>query len=594
MKKYLRISAAALAALTALQAGSAFAAEKLPFQELPDDVSYLEVNPLNPTANLITGAWMEKVKVDDEETIEMYDYLPATSQICEKAIMILLDSGVKAEDFILSSGWKAIADQNNVSILMIENAEGWKNDAKALKKLDKAYAASKLRHYYDLAWDLMDLVAYGEGATVAMQYTMAYPDNFAAVLLFGGDPVTEEYMAEMKQKPSKEPGLTVDRISCPVWRFADELTPELTAEIEYWKDANNNSDTVFANEYADYVYLPSYVYHSEGIDNANIAQTRLTVGKNVDGTGEELLQNIYDEYLWVYARHRGTGAQNLRYYVNPEDYGMTKYTTELDGIARYWYVYVPEQLKGSEEKVPLVVAMAGRGGSPSTFASLTDWPQIASDRGFICAFPMASYGRQLKNGVGNISMWNKADDVAFIRHVVEDVKAHYPIDEGRVYASGQSMGSMMSTRLSVTLPDVFTATGSTCAPLPQDSLESSYYNEEYDCPVFVIFGEKDATIGSYKASENANVQKMIDYYTNRYELDTIDTASKYRAGKFSHYLFYNKDGVPMFRYSVVDNKPHANVPSESYLLYDEFFAKFYRDADGKIHYEDDANVLDIH
>ena len=90
---------------------------------------------------------------------------------------------------------------------------------------------------------------------------------------------------------------------------------------------------------------------------------------------------------------------------------------------RYWYVYVPECVKNSSEAVPLVVSMAGRGGSNTTFPSLTDWPLIANERGFICAFPIAGYGRQLKNGVGNIPMWNsQVDDVAFIDYMVKDVK----------------------------------------------------------------------------------------------------------------------------------------------------------------------------
>ncbi|MDO4548929.1 MAG: hypothetical protein Q4D04_12580, partial [Clostridia bacterium] len=238
--------------------------------------------------------------------------------------------------------------------------------------------------------------------------------------------------------------------------------------------------------------------------------------------------------------------------------------------------------------------MAGRGGSYSTYASLSSWPQIAGERGFICAFPMAGYGRQLDNGIGNVSMWNRGtDDVNFLRYMVDDIKANYNIDAGRVYASGQSMGSMMSTRISVTLGDVFTAIGSSCGALPADALTSEHYTEEYDCPAFVIYGEKDATVGSYKLSESEGVKTMVEYYINRYDLQSVDEAASYRSGAFNHYLFYNSEGVPMFRYSVVEGKGHANLPSESYLFYDEFFSKFYKDADGTLHYENDTEVLDI-
>lgn len=568
--------------------------ESLEFKQLPDDVSNLELDMDAPIDNLIKGAWIESVMLDDTTTFDMYDYIPETAQVCEKAILIVLESGVKPDEFIVSSGWKEIADTNNATLLIVPNDTLWTEDEKAVEKIGAAFAAAKARHYYDVSWDLLNLVGYGDGATVSMQYVMSAPDNFASVVFFGGDPVPQEYINTVSTQPSMEEGIAKSEVKCPVWIFADELTAGVEAEIEYWKHANNNDDCVYTNSYADAIYLPSSIYHGMQLDDSNIAQTRVTIGKNVDGTGAELLQVVYDDFLWVYARHRGIGNQELRYYLSPQDYGMELHTAIVDGLRRYWYVYVPESVKNSGEPAPLVVSMAGRGGSNTTFPSLTDWPLIANERNFICAFPIAGYGRQLENGVGNIPMWNsQVDDVAFIDYMVKDVKANYPIDASRVYANGQSMGSMMSLTLNVCLPNVFAATGSTCFPLPQDALSNEYYNEQIDCPAWVIFGDSDTTIGSYKMSENDNVMQMIDYYVDRYDLCSVEDAQCYRSGPFSHYVFTNDEGIPMFRYSVVDNKGHANLPSESLLLYDEFFSRFYRDEDGTLHYMDSEDVLDI-
>lgn len=569
-------------------------AESLPFEVLPDDVSGIELDMMHPIDNMIKGAWIESVPLNDTEAFEMYDYLPESSQVCEKSILIVLESGVKADEFIVTSGWKELADRNNVSLFLIPNETAWAEDENAVAKVKSAFAAAKKRHYYDVSWDLMNLVGYGDGATTAMQFNMSAPDNFASVVLFGGEPVAQEYMDTVGSEPSFEEGIAKNAVKCPVWIFADEASEGVMAEVEYWKKANNNVDAAYASAYADEVYMPSFIYHGMQMDDWNIAQTRLTVGKNVDGTGVDFLQAVYDDFLWVYARHRGIGNQELRYYVSPQDYGMTLYSAEVNGLMRYWYVYVPECVKNSSEAVPLVVSMAGRGGSNTTFPSLTDWPLIANERGFICAFPIAGYGRQLKNGVGNIPMWNsQVDDVAFIDYMVKDVKKNYNIDAGRVYANGQSMGSMMSMTLSVCLPDVFTATGSTCFALPESALSNEHYNDTVDCASWLIYGEKDTTIGSYKMSESDSVKKCLEYYIDRYDLCSVDEAQTYRSGPFSHYVFTNKEGVPMFRYSVVENKGHANLPSESYLLYDEFFSRYYRDEDGVLHYMESDDVLDI-
>lgn len=585
-------SFALILALVMLLTSCAAMADGLVFERLPDDVSYLELDLSKPIDNMLKGAYIEEVAYGDT-TFDMYDYLPETSQVCEKAILIILESGVKADEFIVTSGWKEIADANNVSLMLVPNEKGWAEED-AVAKINAAFVAVKKRHYYDISWDLLDLVGYGDGATAAMQYTMAYPDSFAAVLLFGGEPVTAEYMETVGNAPSAEEGIAKNAVKCPVWKFTDDATDAVLAEIEYWKNANNGSDYVMSDEITDLVYMPDPVYHGMQMDDWNIAQTRLSIGKNTAGTGVEFLQGIYDQYLAVYARHRGIGNQELRYYVGPSNYDMTLYSAEVDGIMRYWYVYVPECLKNTDKAAPLVVSMAGRGGSFTTFPSLTDWPLIANERGFICAFPIAGHGQQLKNGVKNIPMWNsKVDDVAFIRYMVEDIKKNYNIDAGRVYANGQSMGSMMSLRLNVCAPDIFTATGSTCATLPDNALTSEYYNDKIDCAAWLIYGEKDTTVGSYKMSESKGVKNNIEYFINRYDLTSVDEAGTYRSGPFSHYVFTNDEGVPMFRYSVVDNKGHANLPSESYMLYDEFFSKFYRDEAGELHYMESDDVLDI-
>jgi len=41
----------------------------------------------------------------------------------------------------------------------------------------------------------------------------------------------------------------------------------------------------------------------------------------------------------------------------------------------------------------------------------------------------------------------------------------------------------------------------------------------------------------------------------------------------------------MVHYVNVNNLVHANVPHESWMIYDEFLCKFYRDEKGKVVYE---------
>lgn len=44
-------------------------------------------------------------------------------------------------------------------------------------------------------------------------------------------------------------------------------------------------------------------------------------------------------------------------------------------------------------------------------------------------------------------------------------------------------------------------------------------------------------------------------------------------------------GVPLVQYSVVENSPHAYLPEEAQMIYRDFFSKFSRSADGKVHFD---------
>ena len=72
------------------------------FQEIPEDISGIEIDRQKPIDNLLLGAWTTQVALSEEsdEMISLYFYAPETSKICEKALLVILDSGVKAADFL--------------------------------------------------------------------------------------------------------------------------------------------------------------------------------------------------------------------------------------------------------------------------------------------------------------------------------------------------------------------------------------------------------------------------------------------------------------------------------------------------------------
>ncbi len=125
------------------------------------------------------------------------------------------------------------------------------------------------------------------------------------------------------------------------------------------------------------------------------------------------------------------------------------------GHPQTWYEYVPPQLRGSEEKVPLLFYFHGGGCVPLYGAEQSDWHEVADRENFIVVYPEASQR----------NMWNAWDDredlqysdMDFLTALIGHMKETYPIDESRIYVSGFSMGGMMSNAVACFMPGVIAA-----------------------------------------------------------------------------------------------------------------------------------------
>ncbi|GAB88664.1 extracellular catalytic domain type 1 short-chain-length polyhydroxyalkanoate depolymerase [Gordonia rhizosphera] len=124
--------------------------------------------------------------------------------------------------------------------------------------------------------------------------------------------------------------------------------------------------------------------------------------------------------------------------------GHSTGTIGAGALARTFEMYRPA---GLTRPAPLVVVLHGGYGSGKQAERSYHWDAQADRGRFVAVFP---------NGVGR--SWNagtccgpaqqsNADDVAFIRAVVDKVAAQTPIDRSRAYVTGMSNGAMMAYRL---------------------------------------------------------------------------------------------------------------------------------------------------
>jgi polyhydroxybutyrate depolymerase len=140
----------------------------------------------------------------------------------------------------------------------------------------------------------------------------------------------------------------------------------------------------------------------------------------------------------------------VRPFVSPTAGDHTLYLN-WQGVERTYEVHAPTRYR-PQSAIPLVIALHGRPSSAAQLRRSTGLDAVADREGFLVAYP---------NGIDG--QWNalgccgKADDVGFIRAVVDHLVKSWGVDRRRVYAAGFSDGARMSYELAVKASDAFAA-----------------------------------------------------------------------------------------------------------------------------------------
>ena len=137
-------------------------------------------------------------------------------------------------------------------------------------------------------------------------------------------------------------------------------------------------------------------------------------------------------------------------------------TIEVEGAPRSYLLHLPASRRG--EPMPLLFVFHGGGGTASNIAEHTRLSPAASPRGYAVVYPDGvnghwSDGRAARAG---------ADDVGFVRLLLDTLLRELPVDSRRIYATGISNGAGMAFRLACDLPRRFAAIAPVAGALPAE------------------------------------------------------------------------------------------------------------------------------
>lgn len=566
----------------------------LDVQTFPKDMSEIELDYSDMKKCLVSGLFCESVELNGAAR-KFYTYLTPGLTYTQRCLIIAPPDDIPVLEFIENGFWQEFAEKEKVFLHFLEPEGSWNLDGTDADYMNKVYIEVQSRKHYVLIQDNVYGMGFGKGATVAQQAVMKMTSEWSGLATFG-NLEKEALLNASRTQGSQDMGkvelsVSASKAQLPVWMLWTENSGINEDVCDYWKKQNDAAEEAFSNAYADEIYFPSIVYKKSSVNEEKIAQVRITNHFSGD-MSMQLLQAVW-KFTSMARRHRCFGSKALRNFKDPAAYGAKLRTLEIDGFTRYWYEYVPERVKTGSKPVPLVVNMHGRGGSAESFMDISGLSCVAEERDFIAVFPESSIYQQRPGGIRNVLHWNGVykdkiiDDADFILKMIDDVKSRYAIDERRIYACGQSSGGMMTSEMALRAPNVFAAVSPWSAIKSPDHAVPLPEKIDPAVPYLFLFGENDWLCVDKENGEMEYkvVKGVADFLRNLIKLYGLEeTPKRYECGEISYYVYVNSKKTPMLTVGTVRDMSHANYPRESWIAYDEFFAKFSKEKDGTLLY----------
>jgi poly(3-hydroxybutyrate) depolymerase len=166
-------------------------------------------------------------------------------------------------------------------------------------------------------------------------------------------------------------------------------------------------------------------------------------------------------------------------------------TLDAGGKKHAYYLFVPDGLKGP---APLLVLFHGSGRNGSSIVE--PWRELAAREGIALVGPDAV----------DSSAWRvPLDGPAFVRDLVEELEAKYPIDPKRVYLFGHSGGAVFALNLAMLESAYFAAAAVHAGAFRGTSELAMVEYSRRAIPISILVGDRDPyfSLEATKATNDA-------------------------------------------------------------------------------------------
>ena len=543
--------------------------------------------------NSITGFYTAAIQVgEDEAAVEraVKFYIPEDSHWALYYVLINTPEGENPDTFLEESGWKAAADKEQFGIVLLEGVDGaYASDEEEAEYIKAAYSFLSGAKYFKLNTNAY-VVGYGHEGTLLEQYVASNPLPIAAAAFVNADDVDPEAMAAIgAENADTRTKVTKAEVPTPVLIYADDLATKENA-LAYWKAANYATEAeAEEGTFGETVYRGAddtqYTYYTNTLQVA-------TVEGPVDVKDPSIAENIYSNFLkkvfsygsvatgWV------TGER-----ADYAELGVEFKTFDQDGVTREYMVYIPADLD-TTNPVPAVFVAPGAGSTDTFMFDTSMWWKQAQMHGFIVVELTGAINPGDGTKLGGVSWDSHSEtDLEYIKEAVAQVVAEYNADPGRCYFTGQSQGSIMSHFVSMNIPEVFAAIGSTSAGINPGMVDET--DSTVKIPYKLVAGEWDVMSWDFTTGNDFQTWNTVRHYT---ELNQPTKTTFTYGGRYVNYIWETDDDIPVFVFTECHGRGHSVVCSDVEEIW-EFLSHYSQDENDVTYYsasafaEDDAVVL---
>lgn len=239
--------------------------------------------------------------------------------------------------------------------------------------------------------------------------------------------------------------------------------------------------------------------------------------------------------------------------------GLHRESIHYAGADRHYFISVPAAYS-PEKRYPLLMVFHGGGGNAEQVLESSDLVQRAEKEGWILVSPAGSgrLPRMLTWNVGfgfGYALERHTDDIGFVRHLIAALKAAYPIDPNRVFATGISNGGILchmlaghlSDQIAAIAPIVATAGGRakgqaswTVPRPPQHPVSVIAFNGALDLNIPLEGGWQKKS-WAHDPVEVWSVRQTVEFWVNNNKCNPTAVVEKSAAGKYERHAY--KSGI---------------------------------------------------